>query len=72
MSVKTFMHQSILKTSFDENELQASSSVDQFTDTWRPHQNVSRKKVVSMAHPVKTITAYNAFRSPGIVGGNSL
>jgi hypothetical protein len=72
MSVKMFMHQSILKTSLEENELQAPSSVDHWTETWRPHQNVSKKKVVAMAQPVKTITAYSTFRNHGIVGGNSL
>lgn len=71
-SVVTFSDQSILNTSLDENELQASSSVDQLTLTSRPHQNVSKKKVVPIAHPVKTITAYSAFRNHGIVGGKSL
>jgi hypothetical protein len=56
-SVVTFIDQSTLNTSFDANVLQAPSSIDQFTDTWRPHQNVSKKKVVNMAHPVSIDTA---------------
>lgn len=65
------MAQSILKTFLDENVLQAPSSRDQFTDTSEPHQNVSRKKVVTMALMVKANTAYSAFRSHGMVGGIS-
>lgn len=65
------MLQSILKTSLDENVLQAPSSRDQFTDTLEPHQNVSRKKVVTMALAVKATTAYSAFRSHGMVAGIS-
>ena len=71
MSDKKFMLQSILKTFLDENVLQAPSSRDQFTDTSEPHQNVSRKKVVTMAPVVKATTVYSAFRSHGIVGGMS-
>jgi hypothetical protein len=56
-SVETFVAQSILKTSLDAKVLQASSSKDQLTDTCRPHQKVSRKKVDVIAHPVKTVTA---------------
>ena len=65
------MLQSILKTSFELKVLQAPSSRDQLTETSRPHQNVSRKKVVTIALPVKSATAYNDFRSHGIVGGIS-
>jgi hypothetical protein len=72
MSVIIFSDQSILKTSLEANDVHASSSVDHWTDTWRPHQNVSKKNVVHIAHPVKTITAYNTFRNHGIVGGMSL
>ena len=53
----TLVAQSILKTSFDANVLHAPSSIDQFKDTWRPHQNVSRKNVAIMAEPVKKVTA---------------
>jgi hypothetical protein len=65
------MLQSILKTVFEVNVLHAPSSRDQFTETSGPHQNVSRKKVVTMALPVNIATAYSAFRNQGIVGGIS-
>ena len=71
ISEKKFMAQSILKTFFDENVEQAPSSKDQFTATSEPHQNVSRKKVVTMPLPTKAVTTYSAFRSHGIVAGMS-
>lgn len=67
-----FIAQSILKTSFDVNEVQAAWSGDHCIETSRPHQNVSRKKVVVIAHPVKAVTPYSVFRSQGMVGGMSL
>lgn len=51
-----FIIQSVRKTSLDANVLQRPSSGDQFTDTSRPHQNVSRKHVVTMAVAVNTLT----------------
>lgn len=65
------MPQSTLKTTFELNVLQASSSSDQLTDTWGPHQNVSKKQVVTIAEAVKMETAYSPFLSVGMVGGNS-
>jgi hypothetical protein len=56
-SVKTFIPQSTLKTTFELNVLQASSSSDQLTDTWDPHQKVSRKHVVTIAEAVENETA---------------
>lgn len=64
--------QSILNTSFELKVLHTSSSEDQLIDTCLPHQNVSRKNVVTMAHTVKRDTAYSIFRNVGIVGGMSL
>jgi hypothetical protein len=61
--------QSIRNTSLELNVLQVPSSVDQLRDTWRPHQNVSRRKVVTMAHAVNMDTAYRDLRSQGIVRG---
>jgi hypothetical protein len=43
-----FITQSILKTTFELKVLQASGSRDQLTETSRPHQNVSRKQVVTI------------------------
>lgn len=51
------MTQSTLKTTFELNVLQASSSSDQLIDTWDPHQKVSRKQVVTIAEAVKDATA---------------
>jgi len=48
--------QSIRNTSFELKVLHASSSGDQLTETWLPHQKVSRKNVVTMAHTVNTDT----------------
>ena len=49
--------QSILKTSLELNVLHAASSADQFEETWRPHQKVSRKNVDTMALAVNNVTA---------------
>lgn len=70
-SVTMFIAQSVRKTSSELNVLQASSSNDQFVETLRPHQKVSRKQVVTIAAPVNAVTEYSSFRSQGIVGGKS-
>jgi hypothetical protein len=69
MSVVTLAAQSIRNTSLELNVLHAPSSGDQLRDTRRPHQKVSRRKVVTIAHVVKMDTAYSALRSHGIVCG---
>lgn len=69
-SVVMFNAQSTLNTSFELKVLHDSSSSDQFTDTSRPHQNVSKKHVDIIAEAVKAAARKSAFRSHGIVGGN--
>lgn len=66
-----FIAQSTLKTIFELKVLHASLSSDQFTETSRPHQKVSRKHVVIIAVAVNPETTQSVFRSHGIVGGKS-
>lgn len=49
------MTQSIRNTVFESKVLH-SPSISQLTDTFEPHQKVSKKQVVSINDPVKAVT----------------